>query len=258
MLTVFLLLLACDMNPPPKAPPRKPKPPPSTPKVHSRSDAATDDTGETLSHSDLLRDVRFVPEKPHAFEDLNVVVELKPTPGKRVDVDYTWEINGRVRLSARTNTLSHQSFKKGDQIRVRLTIDGGGPVAEVAGPKVTIANTPPRILTKPNTLSRLDGFRIRAQDPDGGSVQFRLEGGPPGLSVSQSTGVFLYKPANDAEGGRYNLKVIVSDEDKGESEWGIGIDIKGGSQSKSEIARREAALEAARAEKEDKNSKRRR
>ncbi len=244
------LIIACDLKPPLEPPKPKPKPPPSTPEVRTLSDAARIDTGAVADGSDLISDVRYSPEKPTAFDDIKVEVDLIPTGGKRIDVDYTWEVNGRKRISERSDTLPHRYFGKGDEVQVTLTIDGGPQLAEVKGPTVIVANTPPRILTKPNTLTRLDGFRIRAEDPDGARVKYSVKGAPPGLTVGETTGVFTYRPASDAEGGDYEIRSIVTDEDGAESEWVLGINIRGGSKSNSEIKRRKELAAKAKAEAE--------
>jgi hypothetical protein len=243
---IFLpLLLACDLKPPPKPPPLRPKAPLRTPKVRTVSDAAGGDTGEMAGGSKLVRRTRYTPAKPTAFDDITIEVDVLPTPGKRVDVDYTWTVNGRKLLSERSKTLSHRHFEKGDDVAVTLTVEAGGAIANVPVHTIRIINTPPRILTKPKTLTRLDGFRIRAEDPDGDSVHYSVKGAPKGLTVGETTGVFRYKPSNEAEGGVFDIRMIVGDGDGAESEWRLQVNIRGGSKSKSEIAKRKAKDEAA-------------
>jgi len=244
------MLFACDLKPPIKAPPRKMIAPKADPESVRRrfSDGASADTGALQDGSDLVRSVRYNPEKPTAYDDIEVEVDLAKSPGTRIDVDYAWYVNGRKLLSARDDSLLHRHFEKGDQVQVILTIEANDQTAEMPAPLLIIANTPPRILTKPNTLTRLDGFRIRAEDPDGGRVRYSVKGAPEGLAVGETTGVFRYVQSADAEGGSYDLRIIVTDEDEGESEWRLQINIKGGSKSKSEVERRKAATAKAEAE----------
>jgi len=252
---LFLAILAgCDLTP--QRVPTKPrvKPPRQAP-TQAIPDAARADTGAWEEGSRLIRSISYQPTSPTAFDDitLNVVVDQQT----KLDLDYAWTINGRKLLSARDPVLRHSLFKKGDEIQASVTIEKGSLSASKDGPTIIIANAPPKILTDPSRLRKLDGFRVRGEDPDGGAVTYRLDAAPPGLTVGERTGVFRYAPSATSEGGRYDIKAVIIDEDGAESTWRLAITVSGGSQSaegKARRTKRKADWEAKRKAESEKRS----
>ena len=240
MRTPFLLLaLACNPSQPPPAPPPTQAEVETVeveraPKKKPRSGSQESDTGGT--DEDLVQVFVYEPSIPIAMEDLTAKVEVL-RDGSYLDVDYAWQVNGRIILSQRDKTLPHRYYEQGDMVQVEITIQQGGIETKRTGPVVIVGNTPPRILTNPNSLTTLDGFRVRGEDPDGGPVTYHIAGGPKGLSIGESTGVVRYKPSLTAEGGTHNLVITVRDEGGAESEWRFQITTSPGSAS--ETAKKE-------------------
>lgn len=253
MLTPTILLLlpfACSDSQPPAEPEVEAvaEPTPVT-KKRPRSASQMTDTGADMA--DLIDAIWYRPEKPLPNENLSVIVELRDTEGY-VDVDYEWEVNGRKLLSERSEELPHRRYSKGDTVQAFLSIRIGNETFTREAARVVVGNTPPRILTNPKSLSTLDGFRIRGEDPDGGAITYHVKGGPPGMTIGEQTGVVRYKPSKTAEGGEYPLTFVVRDEDKAESEWRLTVNVSPGSESASAQAaraKRKADWEAARAAK---------
>jgi len=252
MLVILSLLLACDLTPPPPERKVQSKPPKKAAPELKVPDAAMTDTGSWEEGGNLIKAISYLPAAPTAFDDVQAQVKIERVPG--MDIDYAWTVNGKKLISARDEVLRQTSFSKGDKVQVIITIEKNGKTASEAGPLIQIANTPPRILTKPNSLRKLDGFRVRADDPDGGVVSYRMDSAPPGLTIGDRTGVFRYAPSKSAEGGRHEIKVVASDPDGGESEWSMVVTVTGGSESKEGKAKRakaKAAWEAKRKAKQD-------
>ena len=232
-ISFLLLTLACNPTEPP------PDPPPAEeaeeveevvrkPKKKPQSGSQDSDTGS--DSDDIIKLFRYEPSIPTAMENLSVLVEVERT-GQYLDVDYAWRVNGRLILSQKDKVLPHRYFEQGDMVQVEITVQQGDLELKRDGPVVIVGNTPPRILTNPNSLTKLDGFRVRGEDPDGGPVTYHIAGGPDGLSIGESTGVVLYKPSLTAEGGTHNLVITVRDEGGAESEWRFQITTTPGSAS---------------------------
>ena len=230
-ISFLLLALACNPIPPPPDPPteqveqeveevaRKPKKKPRS---------GSQDTG--TESEEIIKVFRYEPSIATAMENLSVLLELERT-GQYLDVDYAWYVNGRLILSQKDKTLPHRYFERGDTVQADITIQQGDIELKRTGPVALIGNTPPRILNNPNSLTKLDGFRVRGEDPDGDAVTYHINGGPDGLSISESTGVIRYKPSLTAEGGTHNLVVKVRDEEGAASEWRFQITTTPGSAS---------------------------
>ena len=251
-ISFLLLALACNPTEPPPDPPpaeatEEVEEAPREPKKKPRSGSQDSDTGS----NDLVKLFRYEPSIPTAMENLSVLVEVERT-GQYTDVDYAWQVNGRTILSQRDKVLPHRYFEQGDMVQVEITIQQGGLEVKRTGPLLIVGNTPPRILTNPNSLTQLDGFRVRGEDPDGGKVTYHIAGGPDGLSIGESTGVVRYRPSLTAEGGKHNLVIKVRDEGGAESEWRFQITTTPGSASetaKKERKERRAKWEEAQEEK---------
>lgn len=236
----FLLMLSigCDFSTPPPTVERKPKAPKQERATTKkpRSASATEDTaGGSI---DIIQDVTYKPEEPNAFDDIEVVVQTAASKSY-VDVDVTWYVNDRKLISERDTILRNRNFSKGDRIQAEIEATRSGRTDTFSAPTIVVGNSPPRILTNPRSLTQLDGFRVRAEDPDGGRVTYHVQGGPKGLSIGENTGVVRYKPSKKAEGGQFDIVIVVRDEDKSESEWRFKVSVSGGSESPSAIAERE-------------------
>jgi hypothetical protein len=233
----MLLATGCDFSPPPPKIERTPKAPKvERSKKKPKSGSALEDSGEAAVG--IINDVTYSPERPGAFDDIEVVVETE-RDGAYVDVDVTWYVNGRKLLSQRDTILRSRNFSKGDSVQAEIVATRRGKTEDYAAETLIIGNAPPRILTNPNSLTKLDGFRVRAEDPDGGRVTYHVKGGPDGLSIGENTGVVRYKPSKEAEGGTYNIVIVVRDEDAVESEWRFQVNVRAGSESASAKAERE-------------------
>lgn len=250
LFTAFLLSVACDFSPPPpksKAP--MIAPPEQTEAVRRKkrpqNASAEADTGS--ASADLIEAVRYSPKRPGAFDDLSVEVDINHRGGFK-DIDVAWFVDGRELISQRDETLPHRYFEQGDKVQAVVSVrtSDGEDVFEAAS--VKIGNTPPRILTNPKRITRLDGLRIRAEDPDGGRVTYHISGGPPGLSIGESTGVMRYAPSKTAEGGDFDVTVVTRDDSGGESEWRFSVSVSAGSDSPSAKAAREERRAKAKAE----------
>ena len=235
MLTTFLIFaFGCSSSEPPPAPVVEPEveeeAPPPKKKKKPRNASAEEDTA--APSDEIINEVRYEPARAVPHEDLTVVVDLNRN-GQYVDVDYRWEVNGKRLLSEREETLPQARFSKGDTVQAFLSIRVGDSSIEREGNVLIVGNTPPRILTNPKSLSTLDGFRIRAEDPDGGRVTYHVKGGPPGLSIGESTGVVKYTPSKTAEAATHPMVFVVRDSDGAESEWRLSINVSAGSESES-------------------------
>jgi hypothetical protein len=231
MIALLLMMsLGCDMNPPPPKVELKPIPPKAeiVRKKRPRS-GSQQDTGAEIDDN-LIQDVRYEPEKPGAFDAITVIPKIDKQNGF-VNIDIAWEVNGKLLISQRGNVLNNRFFSKGDTVQATVSATRRGNEASLPGALLIIGNAPPRILTNPKSLTKLDGFRVKGEDPDGGRVTYSLKDGPPGLTIGKTTGVFNFKPSKDSEGGGYKLVVVAHDEDGGESEWRMAISVSPGSES---------------------------
>ena len=242
---LMMLAIGCDFSTPPPTVERKPKAPKQERATNKKpKSGSAEDTGGA---TDIIQDVRYKPDEPSAFDDIEVVVQTAKSSAY-VDVDVTWYVNDRKLISERDTVLRHRNFSKGDRVQAEIEVKSRGNTDSFSAPTIVVGNSPPRILTNPKSLTQLDGFRVRAEDPDGGRVTYHVKGGPKGLSIGENTGVVRYKPSKDAEGGQFDITIVVRDGDGSESEWRFQVSVRGGSESASAIAERERRRAEAKAQ----------
>jgi hypothetical protein len=92
-------------------------------------------------------------------------------------------------------------------------------------------------------LSQIDGFRIQAEDPDGDTLTFKLEGAPPALTLDGRSGVLSYKGSPDDEGGNYDVTLVVDDGDGGFAKWTFKMGVEPGSAARQKAERAKAEAE---------------
>ncbi len=224
----LVLLSGCSGDepaPPPNPPPEKPVTPPPA-KVDTAVPEAPNKPPQLLS-------AELLPKGVNGFQTLRAEVKTKDPDRDGVDVDYTWSVNGKVLLARRDASLPESEFEKGDEISLTITVSDkvNEPFEKTLSP-ITIANAPPTLLTDPGRLTQIDGFKLEANDPDGDSLTWRLEGEPKGMSIrssGKSTGVLSYQGSTEEPGGAYQIKIIGDDGDGGTLEWSFGIEVTPGS-----------------------------
>lgn len=209
---VVLMLSACS-TPGPAEPP----PPPGTPAVTSGAAAnmaveapRAKGGGANRDRPPTIDTVTITPAAPKPSDILVAGVKAHDRETEKLDLDFAWYVNDAPIPEVASERLGGR-FKKGDVVRVVATADDGTTEVSLESEPVTIGNTPPVFETDPKDVTRVDGFAFKASDPDGDALQWRLEGGPAGMTLS-SAGVLTYPGvADDEPGGRYLVKVTADD-----------------------------------------------
>jgi hypothetical protein len=80
------------------------------------------------------------------------------------------------------------------------------------------------------TLPRLDGFVVRASDPDNDPLVFKLENSPPGLSIDEK-GELSFEGSELTEGGTFETRIIVEDDDGLQVIWPLTVTLKAGQEA---------------------------
>jgi hypothetical protein len=142
---------------------------------------------------------------------------------------FTWMVNGQEVAGESTHFLSTERLRRGDRIAVQVLPERGGeqgPLAE--SEELVLENRPPRILSQPPERLAAPGryrYAVRAEDPDGDRLSFRLEGNPPpGMRIDPSSGVLewsLGAPPEDS----VTVDIRVTDGLGGEAQqsWELSI-----------------------------------
>jgi len=169
--------------------------------------------GTPATQGSSVMDIVLMPEQPRLGDPIEARVDVRSNPGEAVAVRYQWLINGTPVAGAKARIFDTRGAHKGDQISVRVGIQG--QAGEVESRKVTIANTPPKILSvtvspaKPMVGQDLTGA-VQAEDRDGDNLRYQYQWVKNRGDVSGATQATF--PASQIKrGDEVSVKVVVSD-----------------------------------------------
>ena len=190
----------------------------------------------------VIRSVGLVPDKPTVDDLVEARIDVVDPEGDSLDIRYTWIVDG----TAITGSVSptYQPQKKHERVTLRLTVTAEGGTAEASSSEIEIQNRPPLMDTQPREVSRIDGFLLKAHDPDGDIIRWSIADGPEGMTVD-SRGMLHYKGSEDEKGGDYLVKVSAEDGDYGYARLEMPLSITEGSKAKAEREKKKTERKAA-------------
>ena len=177
--------------------------------------------------SEPARSVVYVRNRPPEWQTLYVqppeealpgmpvalVAEATDPDGDPVEVRYSWFVNGKE-VAEQGSSLATDDLRRGDRIQVRAEAsDGEQAGATFTSNVVRVANSPPRIVSAPASVTGNATFRYRVEveDPDGDrNFRFRLAEGPPGMQIDEVLGEVTWETDGSLV-GRYEVEVVASD-----------------------------------------------
>ncbi|MCG6916238.1 MAG: putative Ig domain-containing protein [Deltaproteobacteria bacterium] len=160
--------------------------------------------------------VSIGPAPPSSTTSLEAVAKGSDLDNDKLSFSYQWTVSGEPVVGQEGPTLASNYFKRGDQIEVTAVpydgTDWGQPGSSV---KVTISNSPPIIKsTPPGELRGGTTYRyqVQAEDADGDTLTFSLQGEPPkGMVIDSQTGVVEWQVVIPEKPVTYVYEVVVED-----------------------------------------------
>lgn len=158
--------------------------------------------------------LRIEPREIFTQTGVELKFRVEDPEGLPVRTSIQWYVNNRKRLGQVARSLKAGFFRKGDKIIGEVKASDGEHEIVVRSAEIVVLNSPPRMLTKPGSLGKLDGITIRAEDPDGDTLHFFLEKAPPGLSIDPKRGVLRYAASENTDvSGEFKTLIVVEDTD---------------------------------------------
>jgi len=155
------------------------------------------------NHPPTVTSIVLLPGEPKVGQAVTAKVEGRDEEGDTIFYDYQWEINGEPVKGVTGNLLDGTMLHSADQIRVLVTpsdsFERGTPTASRS---IAVINQPPEIISTPATEIEENHYRYQvvARDPDGDPIEYRLEGGPPGMGLDLISGLLVWKVETLAQG----------------------------------------------------------
>ena len=172
----------------------------------------------------------FVNPKPTAQDKIQVRVEASDPDNERVRLDYEWVVNGKKLPSEHRHTLGDNRVKKGDELILTI-IASDGKLESKKQLLLTIENASPFWLEDPRLTSDLNGFQVKAVDPDDEPITYRIAGAPEGMTIDPEKGILGYEGTTTEPGGNYTIDVFAEDPDKLFVKWSFSIQVSPGSEA---------------------------
>jgi hypothetical protein len=162
--------------------------------------------------------VEILPQKPHLGDELEARAEAFDQDGDPVQLSYTWVVNGQIVTKGSSPRFATADLHKHDRVVVRIVpSDAKSDGVEGSSQPVFITNRPPEISSSPSTTvaEGLYTYNVKATDPDGDPLQFRLSQAPEGMTIEPGTGIIQWKVST--EHPLVDIGVVASDGDGGEA-----------------------------------------
>ena len=179
----------------------------------------------------IVRKITISPTKPSKLSTMTVKVNATDPEGGDLRYTYHWKVNGSEVFGHDSPDFELADYRRDDSVEVKIVVSDG--MSEVVGESevYTVGNADPQFEKVPGPDDRFDGLHLRAEDPDGDDLRWRLEGAPAGASVD-SQGYLHYTGTKDDKGGSYTVKVIAEDGKGGKATVELPLTVTAGSAGK--------------------------
>jgi len=170
----------------------------------------------------VVKWVGIGPAPATSTAELKAVASGKDLDNDAVTYTYQWLVNGETVVGPEGPSLANRYFRRGDKVQVAATAfdgtDWGHPNTSIP---VIIQNSPPMIVSK--LPAQLEGgatyrYETKAEDVDGDTLSYSLQGEPPeGMVIDSKTGVVEWQVVIPAKPVTYEYEVVVVDPEGGKS-----------------------------------------
>jgi hypothetical protein len=179
--------------------------------------------GDSQNQPPQIEALRLVPTAPSPGDRLSASVDASDPEGDRVELDYSWSVDGRRLPNERGASLHVEGLRKGARIEVAVVARDAEAESEPARLAVRVANQPPVLhdvilepLAEVSVLNDVSA-RARSSDADGDAVQHRYTWRVNGERMDGDGEGEVLRTSHFARGDHIELTVVASDgEDESE------------------------------------------
>lgn len=156
------------------------------------------------------------------------IVEAKDPEQEEISFRYQWKLDGDEIIGADEEFISWQeNFRKGSIISVEVVpFDGKDEGIWIAEGSFTISNSPPRIISIPESNAKAGKFTyaIKAEDPDGDPIEFTIKNAPVGMTIEPATSIINWV-FDENNIGEYSVEIVATDAEGAKSSQKIDFTI---------------------------------
>jgi hypothetical protein len=159
--------------------------------------------------------VRPQPAKPG--DKLEVLVEAGDPDHDRFELSFRWWRNGTVVKEGDEALLDTTGYSQKDVVTVEATSwDRTAKGKPMRSEPLVLGNSPPTIMSTPSAPAGRERYEygVKAIDPEGDLIRYRLETAPPGMTIDADTGHIAWQAAPELT-GTYKVRVVAEDSQGG-------------------------------------------
>jgi hypothetical protein len=161
----------------------------------------------------IISSLSVSPEPGIPGDKLEARAEATDPDADPIDLSFRWWRNGAVVKEGDDPTLDTSGFLVKDMVLVEVTPrDRKAAGKAVKSGPLFASNGPPAITSTPSvpTAGTQFEYMVKAVDPEGDPVSYRLETAPPGMVIDEETG-HIHWPLPAGQQGTFHVKVVALD-----------------------------------------------
>jgi len=159
--------------------------------------------------------VRPQPAKPG--DKLEAFIEANDPDHDRFEPSFRWWRNATVVKEGDEPALDTTGFFPKDVVTVEVTLkDRTAAGKPMKSEPLMLGNSPPTIMSTPSAPVGRERYEyaVKAVDPEGDRIRYRLEIAPPGMTIDADTGHIAWQVAPGLTGA-HKVRVVVEDSQGG-------------------------------------------
>ncbi|MGQ0667100.1 MAG: putative Ig domain-containing protein [Nitrospiraceae bacterium] len=163
--------------------------------------------------SPKITSVSLTPQTVRPGDKIEAQVEAADPDHDRVDLTYKWFRNDALIKEGEEPFLDTAGLGSGDRVVVEVAAhDPARSGSSLRSDPLLLGNNAPTIVSAPPAPGAPNRFEysVQAVDPDGDRLTYQLETAPPGMTISEATGLIAWSIPPDQQ-GTFHVKVVAKD-----------------------------------------------
>ena len=153
------------------------------------------------------------PSQTDPSNKLEALVEVADPDHDEIELSYRWWKNNALAKEGEDPVLEVDGFSPEDVVRVEATARDRASLGQrVMSSPLRVGNRPPMIVSSPPQLAHGDRYEydLKAMDPEGDALRFRLEVAPPGMVIETETGHLVWQEVKSFK-GTHKVRIVAED-----------------------------------------------
>lgn len=161
----------------------------------------------------IISSLSVRPQSAKPGDKLETLVEAADPDHDSFELSFRWWKNRTVVKEGDEPILDTTGFSPKDVVSVEVTPrDRTASGKPMKSESLVLGNSPPTITSTPSVPAGRERYEynVKAIDPEGDRIRYRLEVAPPGMTIEEDTGHILWHVASELT-GTYKVRVVAED-----------------------------------------------